>query len=148
MAENVIDADLCDIEWSEDGQEANWSIIPGCKTVGIPEVTPTYKDRTSLDSPGRSKEYGVGMDDSSEVTLSCFYSAALYSQAAAYKAARKLVYFRVKLPPAEGQSTGDIFAYRAYVSPSMPSTDQDGDLMTDLKLKPSGVLSWTEGAAA
>lgn len=148
MAQNVIDADLCDIEWSEDGQEDNWLIIPGCKTVGIPEITQTTKDRTSLDSPGRSKEYGVGMNDSSELTLACFYSAALYSKASAYRSARKLVYFRVKLPAAEGQSAGDIFAYRAYVNPSVPAPDEDGDLMTDLKLRPSGVISWTEGAAA
>lgn len=148
MAQNVIDADLCDIEWSEDGQEANWLIITGCKTVGIPEVTPTYKDRTSLDSPGRSKEYGVGMEELGDLTLNCFYSTALYSKARAYKAAGKLVYFRVKLPAAEGQSTGDIFQYMAHVNPSVPAVDQDGDLMTDLRLKPSGVLSWTEGAAA
>ncbi|MDK3017625.1 phage tail protein [Pseudodonghicola flavimaris] len=148
MAENVIPADLCDIEWSETGADADYVVIPGCKTVGIPEENPEYRDRTSLDSPGRTKEYGVGLTDVGELTLSCFYSTALYAQASAYKAASTLVYFRVKLPAMGAQVAGDTFEYRAYVNPGMPATDQDGDLMTDLKLRPSGLITWTEGATA
>ena len=81
MAENVIAGDLADIEWSPDGEEATFVVIKGCKTVGIPEENPEYRDRTSLDSPGRSREWGVGLTDTSELTLSCFYSAALYELA-------------------------------------------------------------------
>lgn len=148
MAENVIAADLADIEWSADGVDANYVVIKGCKTIGLPEENPEYRDRTSLDSPGRFKEYGVGLTDIGEVTLSCFYSTDLYEQALAYKTAGQPVYFRVTLPPEEGvQSAGDTFVYKAYVNPSMPSVDQDGDLMTDLKLRPTGALTWTKGAA-
>lgn len=146
MAQNVIAADLADIEWSEDDQDANYEIIPGCKTVGIPELSPDYRDRTSLDSPGRFKEYGVGLTDVSEVTLSCFYSAELYEKALQFKNSEVPVYIRVKLPPVAGvQTTGDTFVYTALVNPSVPSVDQDGDLMTDIKLRTTGAVVWTKG---
>lgn len=146
MAQNVIAADLADIEWSPDDVDGNYEVIVGCKTVGIPELSPEYRDRTSLDSPGRFKEYGVGLTDVSEVTLSCFYSAELYEKAQTYKASEVPVYFRVKLPPVPGvQTTGDTFVYTALVNPSVPAVDQDGDLMIDLKLRTSGALVWTKG---
>ncbi|OIQ32305.1 MAG: hypothetical protein BM562_05400 [Alphaproteobacteria bacterium MedPE-SWcel] len=148
MAENVIAGDLVEIEWSAEDVEDSFAAITGCKTVGIPEENPEYRDRTSLDSPGRAREWGVGMTDTGEVTLSCFYSTALYKQAAAYRASRQPVFFRVTLPAGPGQSTGDTFRFKAFVNPSMPSTDVDGDLMTDLKLRPTGLIDWTEGAAA
>jgi hypothetical protein len=142
MAENVIPGDLCDVQWSEDG--VAWEVIKGCKTVGIPEESPEYRDRTSLDSPGRSKEYGVGLTDTGELTLSCFYSADLYEQALARKG--KVIFFKVDLPAVDGeQLTGDAFDYKAFVNPSIPSVDVDGDLMTDLKLRPTGVVGWTKG---
>lgn len=148
MAQNVVAGDLCDIEWSADDVDLNYEVIKGCKTVGIPEESQEYRDRTSLDSPGRSKEWGVGLTDTSELTLSCFYSTELYEKALAYKAAGKPVYFRVTLPPEDGvQSAGDTFKYQAFLNPSIPSTDQDGDLMTDLKLRPTGLVTWTKGAA-
>lgn len=146
MTENVIAADLATIEWSADG--ATWAEIPGCKTVGIPEVSEEYRDRTSLDTVNGHKEFGPGLKDAGEVSLNCFYSKELYSQAAAYNAARKPVHFRVTLPAVTGQSAGDTFAYKAYVNPSVPSTDVDGDLMTTLKLRTTGGVTWTEGAAA
>ncbi|WP_019295505.1 MULTISPECIES: hypothetical protein [unclassified Leisingera] len=148
MAQKVVPGDLCDIEWSADDVDGNYVVIKGCKTVGIPEESQEYRDRTSLDSPGRSKEWGVGLTDTSELTLNCFYSTSLYEQALAYKAAGKPVYFRVKLPPEDGvQSAGDMFKYQAFLNPSIPSVDQDGDLMTDLKLRPTGLVTWTKGAA-
>lgn len=142
MAENVIPGDLCDVQWSVDG--IAWEVIVGCKTVGIPEENPEYRDRTSLDSPGRSKEYGVGMTETSELTLSCFYSSGLYEKALARKG--KSIFFKVDLPPVEDvQLTGDSFDYKAFVNPSIPSVDVDGDLMTDLKLRPTGLVGWTKG---
>ncbi|MEE2634092.1 MAG: hypothetical protein VX940_07290 [Pseudomonadota bacterium] len=148
MAENVIPGDLVDMEWSVDGVDGNFAVIKGCKTIGIPEVDQEYRDRTSLDSPGRFKEWGLGLKDGGEITLNCFYSTELYKQAAAYNAAGKPVFFRAKLPAGEGQSTGDLFAYKAYVVPTIPTTDQDGDLMTDLKLRTTGAVDWVEGTAA
>ena len=138
MAENVIPGDLCDVEWSADDVDLNYAVIKGCKTVGIPEVSQKYRDRTSLDSPGRFKQYGLGLKDTGELTLSCFYSSSLYEQALAFNAVGKPVFFRVKLPAAEGQAAGDVFKYQALVTPSNPTVDQDGDLMTDLKLRPTG----------
>ncbi|WP_417839829.1 hypothetical protein [Tritonibacter scottomollicae] len=147
MAENVIAGDLVGIEWSVDEVEGNFAVIKGCKTVGIPEENPEYRDRTSLDSPGRTREYGVGLTEVSELTLSCFYSAELYEQALAFKASGVPVFFRVKLPMIGDQATnGDVFAYKAFVNPSIPAVDQDGDLMTDLKLRPTGLINWTKGA--
>ncbi|SPJ27624.1 hypothetical protein [Falsiruegeria mediterranea] len=146
MAENVIPGDLVTVKWSAT-EGGPYTTIKGCKTVGIPEVTPEYRDRTSLDSPGRSKEYGPGLEDTSELTLSCYYSQALYEEAAAFKASRKPVFFEVQLPPETGSGTGDKFEYKAFVTPSLPTTDYDGDLMTDLKLRPTGEIAWTKGAA-
>lgn len=144
MTQNAIAADLIDVEWSTDG--ITYVVIPGCKTVAIPEEVQEWRDRTSLDSPGRSKEYGPGMTDTSEMSLSCFYSKELYAQAAAYKAAGVPVYFKATLPVGADQSTGDSFQYTGYVNPTVPSVDADGDLMTDLKVRPTGVVTWTQGA--
>ncbi|UWR61386.1 hypothetical protein [Phaeobacter inhibens] len=149
-AENVVPGDLCTVEWSVDGvfAPAGADAIPGCKTVGIPEENPEYRNRTSLTSPGRHHEWGVGMTDTSELTLSCFYSTDLYKKALGFKESRKPIHIRVSIVPEEGvQSTGDVIEYKAYVNPSIPTTDFDGDLMTDLKLRPTGIVSWTEGAA-
>ena len=148
MAENVVAGDLVEVLWSPDGAEGSFAVIPGCKTVGIPEVSQEYRDRTSLDSPGRFKEYGTGLKDVGELTLSCFYSTELYEQASAHNAADRAVHFRVVLPQMAGQSAGDTFAYRAFVNPTIPAVDQDGDLMTDLKLRPTGAVAWEKGAAA
>lgn len=148
MAQNVIPGDLCDVKWSADDVEANYEVIVGCKTVGIPEVTQEYRDHTSLDSPGRFKEWGLGLKDTGELTLSCFYSSALYEKAAAFNATAKPIFFWVELPAAEGQAEGDVFKYKALVTPSTPAVDQDGDLMVDLKLRPTGTVDWTKGAAA
>ncbi|MFV1620467.1 hypothetical protein [Phaeobacter sp. JH20_26] len=145
-AENVVPGDLCTVKWSVDG--VAWEEIPGCKTVGVPEENPEYRDRTSLSSPGRSREWGVGLTDTSELTLSCFYSSALYKKALEFKALRKPIFFNVELPPEDGvQSAGDVFDYKAFVNPSTPTVDHEGDLMTDLKLRPTGLVGWTEGAA-
>ena len=71
----------------------------------------------------------------------------LYEQALAFKASGVPVFFRVKLPMIGDQATnGDVFAYKAFVNPSIPAVDQDGDLMTDLKLRPTGLINWTKGA--
>lgn len=145
-AENVIPADLVTVKWSADG--SNPQPVPGCKTVGIPEVSQEYRDRTSLDSPDRFKEYGLGMKDTGELTLSCFYSKEVYSQASSFHAAGKPVHFEIEFPPVEGQSSGDKVEYRAYVLPAIPTTDYDGDLVTELRLRPTGKPDWTEGAAA
>lgn len=144
MAENAIAADLIDVEWSADG--ITFAKIPGCKTVAIPEITTEYRDRTSLASPGRMKEYGPGLSDTAEITLSCFYSKELYAQASAYKAAGVPVHFKVTLPIGAGQMTGDAFQYRGYINPTLPSTDHDGDLMLDMKVRPTGLLDWAQGA--
>ncbi|MCI5095779.1 MAG: hypothetical protein MRY77_05655 [Rhodobacteraceae bacterium] len=146
MAQNVISGDEIVVEWGTDG--VTYAVIKGCKTVGIPEETQEYRDRTSLDSPGRSKEYGTGMTDTSELTLSCFYSKELYALAKSYKASGNPIYIRNTLPAMDDQSAGDTFVYQAFVNPSVPAVDVDGDLMTDLKLRPTGVVTWTEGAAA
>ena len=145
MAQNVIAADQVTVEWSADGVDGNYVEIVGCKTVGIPEVSQDYRDRTSLDSPAGFKEFGPGLKDAGELTLSCFYSVALYKLAALYNAARKPVYFRVIFPAVDPQVSGDQFVYQAYVNPSVPSVDGDGDLMTDLKLRTTGAVTWTEG---
>ncbi|AUQ93862.1 hypothetical protein VWZ88_15880 [Phaeobacter sp. JH20_36] len=145
-ADLVIAADECDVEWSEDG--ATWAEVPGCKTIAIPKVTTETRDRTSLSSPGRFREWGRGMKDTSEVTLNCFYHPDLQEKAIGYDNANKLVHFRVQLPPIEGlQSTGDKFQYVAFVTPGVPDTDFDNDLMLALELRPSGPLDWTKGAA-
>lgn len=143
MAQNVIAGDLCTVNWGDDG--STWSEIPGCKTVGIPEEVQEWRDRTSLDSPGRNREWGAGLKDLSELTLNCYYSSALYEQALAYEAANAPIYIQVELPAMGGAATGDVFEYQAWLVPSIPSVDQEGDLMCDLKLRPTGASTWTKG---
>ena len=134
------------VEWSDDG--AAFVPIPGAKQVTLPEVSPSFNDVTSLDSPDGCKEYSRGLKDPGEITLGCLYSKELYAAALAKSNAGTPTHFRVTLAAGEDQSTGDVFGWKAWVTPSLPSADVEGDMMMDLKQRVTGNMSWTEGAAA
>lgn len=134
------------VEWSDDG--TTWVPIPGAKGITVPEVSQDFKDATSLDSPNGFKEYSKGLKDAGEITLSCNYSKALYAAAAAKAASATATYLRVTLVPDTDQSAGDTFAWQAWVTPSVPQADVEGDMMLDIKQRVTGGVTWTQGAAA
>lgn len=133
-------------EWSDDG--VTYDDIPKPKNIVFPEVSKDYRDVTDMDSANGFREWAAGFRDGGELTISCHYSPDGYEEAAAKDTAGTLVYFRVTMLAAEGQSTGDVFVYRAYVTPSLPSADFDGDFMMDIKLRTSGPITYTKGTAA
>ncbi|TDK51138.1 hypothetical protein [Antarcticimicrobium luteum] len=144
----AIPADLVTVEWSLDDVDLNFAPIPGIDTVFIPEVTQEWRDRTTLNTPGRFKQYGKGLKDTSEGTIGCFYSKELWEQAAAMSAQETPIYIRVTFPPDPDQTAGDVFKYATHIIPSLPSTDKNGDMRTDLKLRPTGAIAWVKGALA
>lgn len=142
----IIPAYGATIEWSDDG--VAYAAIPKSKAVVVPEVSTEYRDRTNLDSPNGFKEYGKGLKDGGELTISCYYNKALYAVAVAKGALANPPYIKVTLTADDDQSVGDEFVYRAWVTPSIPEADAEGDMMINLKLKVTGDVTWTQGAAA
>ncbi|CUH68692.1 hypothetical protein TG4357_03741 [Thalassovita gelatinovora] len=134
------------VEWSDDG--TTWASLPGAQKVSFPEEQRDYKDKTSLDSVGMHKEWSRGLIDSGEITLGCFYTKELFAAASAKKALATPTYFRVTLPIDIDQSTGDQFAWQAWISPSLPDVEVGNDLMLDIKQKVTGAVTWTQGTAA
>ena len=134
------------VEWSDDGSA--FTEILGAKGISIPEVSQDFNDVTSLNSPAGFKEYSKGMKDAGDISLSCFYSALLYAAAQAKADGATPTYFRLTFPAGEGQSTGDVFTWRAWVTPSVPSQDVGGDIMVELKQKVTAGVAWAAGAAS
>ncbi len=134
------------VEWGDDGTV--FAAIPGLTTIVIPDINPTYDDVTDLDSPDGMMEYQPGLSDTSEEGLEAWFSEELMVAAKAKAALPGGAYFRVTLPAKEGQTSGPVFEYRAYVTPSVPSQDVKGKWKMTLKLRPTGGVAFTAGVAA
>lgn len=134
------------IEWSDDG--STFAAIPKCKAIVIPEVTQDYREVTNLDSVNGFREYVPSLKDGGELTLEALYSKELYDAAVTKRDAGTLVTVKVTLPVDTDQDTGDEFEWTAYVNPSIPQGEIDGDVMINLNFRTSGDVSWTEGTAS
>lgn len=132
-------------EWSTDG--TNWSSIAEVKAIAVPTVNTDYQDATSLDSPNGFREYVPGLKDAGEISIPAGYTTAIYTAAAGYQAAQNLLYFRTTLPLEEGQSTtGDVFAYRGYVTPQLEQNAAGDIIAMTLSVRTSGDVTFTAGS--
>lgn len=120
--------------------------IDECKSFAAPETETEYKEATHLKSPGNKKEWVPGLEDDGTLTLPCGYTSGVYEQALAYK--RKLLWFETTLPVEDGQTSGDVFKFRGYVTPKVQTTPAGDIIGLNLVVRTSGDFSFTKGAAA
>ena len=134
------------VKWGTDG--TTFAAIPGVKNIVVPTVSRDYNDRTSLDSTGGFKEYSPGLKDGGEITVECFYTPDLYSDALAKQNGDAVIYFEVTLPAGAGQAAGDEFVYTGYVTVEVPSAEVGADMMLNINVRTTGAPYYTKGAAA
>lgn len=122
--------------------------IPECKGAAIPSVETEYLDATSLDSEGGFKEYVKGLKDAGVISVPAGYTADGYEQQLADQAEADAIYYRVTLKPQPSQSTGDVFEFRGFPTPSVEGDDVGQLIGMTISIRTTGNVTWTKGAAA
>lgn len=134
------------VERSIDGTD--FTKIPECRGVAVPVVTTEYQDVTNLDSPNGFREYIKGMKDAGEISVPCGYTADGYEQQVGDQLADDAIYYRVTLRAAPGQAAGDVFEYRGFPTPELEVGDLGQPIAMSIKIRTTGDVEWTKGAAA
>lgn len=136
------------LEASTDGG-TTWAVISASSGIVVQESEPEYVDVTSLDSPGRTREFIQGMFDPGSTDLEIGYTPDNYAKLLGWKANGTLIKFRSTLPVYEGQSAGDVFECAGYVNPKVVNgTDVTAVLKISMGIKFSGDQTYNKGAAA
>jgi hypothetical protein len=134
------------VERSTNG--SSWTEIPEVQGIAVPTVTTDFPEVTNLDSPDGFREYIKGMKDAGEISLSCGYTADGYEQQLADEALDDPVYYKVTLRAAPGQSTGDVFEYRGFPTPSLVDNGVGSPIGMTISIRTTGDVQWTKGTAA
>lgn len=134
------------VERSLDGTA--WTAIPECAGVAVPMVETEYLDATSLDSVGGFREYVKGMKDAGVITVPCGYTSAGYEQQLADQAAADAVYYRTTMKAAPDQTSGDIFTFRGFPTPTLESGAVGELVGMSVSIRTTGDVTWVKGTAA
>lgn len=134
------------VEWGTDG--STYTTITETKTLLIPTTEVEYLDATNLDSANGFREYIPGLKDAGEITVGCNYTPAIYALAQQYRSDGTLIYLRTTLPLFTGQTGGDVFTFRAYVTPALEQTAVGEIIMLNLGFRISGAVTYTAGATS
>jgi len=121
--------------------QTTWSRVALVKSVAPPELSKNYRDRTTLDTVGKVKEYGGGFADPGDISIECIYTSAGYQAALADQAA-DFVWYRATL------SNGDVFIFKSTVTVSAGDLDvqSDSDATFTISGRTSGEAEFTAGA--
>jgi hypothetical protein len=133
------------VEQSVDG--VTWVEIPECKGLAVPTVESEFLEATSLDSPGRAREYVKGMTDGGTISLSAGYTSAGYAQQIAAQARDEPTYYRTTMAPAFDQATGDVFQFRGWPTPQVEANDVGALVGMTIAIRVTGAITWTAGTA-
>lgn len=146
MASKQIIAYGATVERSVNGS-TGWATIPECKGVAVPTVETEYLDATSLDSVNGFMEYVRGMKDAGVIAMACGYTAAGYEQQLSDQSEADAMYYRTTLAPAPDQSTGDVFEFRGFPTPTLESGAVGELIGMTINIRTTGDVTWTRGAA-
>jgi hypothetical protein len=133
------------VERSVDGTV--WESIPECNGIAVPSVTTEYLDATSLDSPDGFMEYVKGMKDAGVISVPCGYTSAGYEQQLADQAEADSIYYRTTLKAAVDQTTGDVFEFRGFPTPTLESGAVGELVGMTIEIRTTGSVEWTRGTA-
>lgn len=133
------------VERSLTGEAESYVRIPECKGVAIPVTAQEYAEVTNLDSPGGYREYIKGLKDLGEITLTCGYTSEGYAQQVADNQAPDAIFYRVTLRPAPDQTSGDVFVYRGFPTPTPVENGLGEAIGMDVVIRTTGDVDWTAG---
>jgi hypothetical protein len=136
------------VERSITGAANSFTRIPECKGLAVPQVQTDYQEATSLDSAGGFREWVKGLKDAGELTVNAGYTPLGYEQQLEDQAAPNPIYYRVTMPLTPGQTTGDLFEFQGYPTPSISADDVGGLVAMSVVIRTTGPVTWTKGAGA
>jgi hypothetical protein len=136
------------VERSLTGAANSFTRIPEAKGLAVPQVSTEYQDATSLDSVGGFREYVKGLKDAGEITVNAGYTPLGYEQQLADQASNTPAYYRVTMPLTPGQTTGDLFEFQGYPTPSIQADDVGALIGMSVVIRTTGPVTWTKGAGA
>ncbi|WP_172332497.1 phage tail tube protein [Mangrovicoccus sp. HB161399] len=126
------------VERSADGTV--WSDVEKVTGVTVPAITKTFRDRTSMDTASKVREYGGGFADTGEASITAFFTAAGFAKAKEDEDRADGTYYRVTL------DDGSAFTFLAIVTASLDSLEMDADAMITISGKVSGEIAYTAAA--
>ncbi len=133
------------VERSQDG--TTYTAIPEARGVAIPSITQEYVDATHLQSPGGFREYIKGLKDAGELSVPANYTTAGYTQQVADQNFNGTIKYRVTLPASPLQSTGDVFEFEGYPTPTI-ETGEAGEIVgMTITIRTTGDVDFTAGTA-
>ena len=133
------------VERSQDG--TTFEPIPEVKGVAVPQVEQEYVEATHLQSPNGYREYIKGLKDAGELTVPANYTAEGFQQQLDDQNFNGAIYYRVTLPPAPGKTTGDVFEFQGYPTPSLDGGDDAGAIVgMTITIRTTGDFTFTAGA--
>jgi len=122
--------------------------IPEVKGIAVPTITTEYPEVTSLDSADGFREYIKGLKDPGEITLTCNYTAAGMTQQLSDQNASEAIYYRVTLRAAPSQSTGDVYTFRGFPTPTPVDNGIGEPMDMSIQIRITGNVTRTAGSAA
>ncbi len=133
------------VEWGTDGSA--YTTISEARTLIVPTTEVDYIEATSLDSSGGFREYVPGLKDAGEVSVECNYTPTIYGLAEGYRTNGTQLYLRTTLPLFTGQSTtGDIFTFRAFCTPTLQQNAVGDIIMMTLAFRITGAVTYAAGS--
>lgn len=132
------------VERSQDG--TTFEPIPEAKGVAIPQVEQEYVEATHLQSPNGFREYIKGLKDAGELSVPANYTTEGFQQQLDDQNFNGAIFYRVTLPPAPGQTTGDVFAFKGYPNPSIETGDVGEIIGMNITIRTTGDFTFTAGS--
>lgn len=129
------------VERSRDGGQTFYKIAD-VKSVEPPTTSKSQRDRTTLDSPNKTRQYGQGFKDTGDFSMTCLYSGDGYEEALQDENSKSLQY-RITL------SNKDVFQFPvdATVSVTDLTVESDTDAMMTIQGKVLGEVTFTKATA-
>ena len=127
--------------------DVTYAEIPEVKSLAIPTITQEYPEVTSLDSSGGFREYIKGMKDAGEISLEAGYTTVGYQQQVSDNAAPDAIYYRVTFRPNREQTTGDVFEFRGFPTPTPTGDDIAAPVMMTINIRITGEPVFAAGAS-
>lgn len=132
------------VERSQDG--STFTPIIEAKGVAVPQVEQEYVEVTHLQSPGGFREYIKGLKDAGELTVPANYTSAGFQQQLSDQNFNGAISYRVTLPAAQGQTTGDMFEFQGYPSPALETGDTGEVIGMTITIRTTGDFTFTAGS--
>jgi len=133
------------LEWSTD-DGATWNDVVELKSCTLPTGTIEKIERTHMASPGRTKEYAIGLRDINDVEFTFNFASATYEALFTLEKAGTVVQWRHSLARNDDETTGAVFEYDGAVELGGGERTVDGITEISGTVKVTAVHTFTAGS--